>query len=503
MARIRILPEALSNKIAAGEVVERPASVVKELIENAIDAKSTVVAVEIKKGGRTLIRVSDNGIGMDRDDALLAIERHATSKICDEKDLFCINTLGFRGEALPSIASVSDMALVTRSESADSGTRIIVQGGTIKEVSDVGAPQGTTISVNRLFFNTPVRRKHLKTERTEMGHISDTVTRIALAWPGIHFKFFHNRFALANWSPSQESIHRVAEVLRNGVEYDLYEVDYKEDSSRVHGFLASPDVTRTTSRGLYAYVNGRFVRDSILHHAIREGYANRLMKGKYPVVVLFLTLPHDEVDVNVHPTKNLVRFETPQKIHDTVVKAISSTLQTSDRPRWGQKPLSRPVQSQQRYMPLPSQGKISEPLAKPLPSPSSPPARTAGRLWEDKPFSSLRVIGQLHNTYIVCEAEDGSVLVDQHAAHERVAFESLKNAYIQSGVVTQGLLIPEKLELSHREASILEGLLENLREMGVEIEPFGGRTYIVRSVPDILAGRAVKPMVMEIIEKVG
>ncbi len=502
MSLIRILPESLSNKIAAGEVVERPASVVKELIENAIDAESTRVTVEVKKGGRILIRVSDNGIGMERDDALLALERHATSKIYDEKDLFSIRTLGFRGEALPSIASVSDLELVTRPESADVGTRIIVQGGTIKGVSEAGAPKGTTILVNRLFFNTPVRRKHLKTERTEMGHISDMVTRIALAWPGIHFKLFHNGLAVANWSPTQESVHRVGDVLRNGMDHHLYEVNHAQGDVRVQGFVASPDITRTTSRGLYAYVNGRFVRDSLLHHAIRDGYAHRLMKGKYPVAVLFLTLPRDQVDVNVHPTKNLVRFETPQEIHDTVAKAVSSTLQSLDRPRWGKKAAFRSVQSQQYDSPLPSHGNVSEPLAKPLPRSPSPPVQTLGRLWEDKPFSSLRILGQIHNTYIVCEAEDGLVLIDQHAAHERVVFESLKNAYGRSAIVTQGLLIPERLEVSHREGSILDGLLDALREMGIEIEPFGGNTYIVRSVPDILAGKPVKPMLMEIIEKV-
>jgi DNA mismatch repair protein MutL len=503
MPCIRILPEVLANKIAAGEVVERPASVVKELMENSIDAKSTQVTVEVHKGGRALIRVSDNGVGMDRDDALLAIERHATSKVREEKDLFSIGTLGFRGEALPSIASVSDMEIVTRVESAQGGTRIIVKGGTIKEVSEVGSPVGTMISVNRLFFNTPARRKYLKTDETEMGHISDTVARMALAWPHIHFKFFHNGKVVANWSPTQDSMKRVTQVLKAGVEEGFYEVDYSENNIRVHGCVATPQTTRTTSRGLYVYVNGRFVRDKVLHHAIMEGYAGRLMKGNFPLAVLFLTLPFHQVDVNVHPTKNLVRFESPNQIHHTISRGVSATLVALDRPAWGKPPLSRPAHgSSHRYALSPSHSEISEPQAASLQRLFSGSAQATQPLWQEKPFSSLKIVGQVHRSYIVCESEDGLVLVDQHAAHERVVFESLKAAYGRRDIARQGMLIPEKLELTHREAHILDSLLKDLREMGVEIEPFGGRTYILRSVPEILAGKPVKPMVMELIEKV-
>jgi DNA mismatch repair protein MutL len=500
--QIRILPEILSNKIAAGEVVERPASVVKELIENAIDAQSTQVVVEVKKGGRALIRVSDNGVGMERDDALLAIERHATSKIYDESDLFSIATLGFRGEALPSIASVSDMEIVTRAESADAGTRIIVRGGAIKEVSEVGAAKGSMISVNRLFFNTPARRKYLKTDQTEMGHISDTVARTAIAWPHIHFKFFHNGRAMANWGPTPNPLHRIAHVLKGDLQDHLHEVDAHDGDVHAHGFVASPDITRTTSRGLHVYVNHRFVRDKVLHHAIMEGYAGRLMKGKFPVAVLFVTLPPDQVDVNVHPTKSSVRFAAPRQVHGAIAKGVAETLRVLDRPAWGQRPQLRPAHRPHRYTIFPSRGEIREPAVSPQPMPSSPPRQATPRLWEDKPFSSLRIIGQLHNTYLVCESEDGLVLIDQHAAHERVVFEALKSGYSDSATATQGLLIPETLELSHREASILDTLLKDLGDIGVGIEPFGGRTYLIRSVPDILAGKPAGPLVMEIIEKV-
>lgn len=501
MSRIRILPEVLSNKIAAGEVVERPASVVKELVENAIDAESTKVMVEIKKGGRALIRVSDNGTGMDRDDALLSIERYATSKIQKEKDLFSIATLGFRGEALPSIASVSEMEIVTRTASSQAGTRITVNGGKIKEVAEVGAPKGTMISVHRLFFNTPARRKYLKTEKTEMGHISDMMTRTALAWPDIHFKFLHNGRSLGNWGPTENPLHRIIDIIGEDVEGRLNEVDYEGADVRVQGFVASPDIVRITRRGLYLYVNGRFVRDKVLDHAIMEAYAGRLMKGKFPLSVLFVNLRHDQVDVNVHPTKSSVRFAAPKEVHDIVARAVSGGLKRFDRLTWGEAPAVKPSRRPTPYKLSPSRGAVSEPMPEPAPRQRSRVPEATQPLWPEKAFSSLRVIGQLHNTYIICESEDGLVLIDQHAAHERVVYESLKAAYRRSAVVTQGLLVPETIELGHREAGILEALIEDLRNMGVEIEPFGGKTYLIKSVPALLAGRSVKPLIMEIVEK--
>ena len=501
MSHIRILPEVLSNKIAAGEVVERPASVVKELVENAIDAESTKVVVEIKKGGRALIRVSDNGVGMDRDDALLSIERYATSKIYNEKDLFSIATLGFRGEALPSIASVSDMEIVTRAESSEVGTQIIIGGGRIKEVAEIGAPKGTMISVKRLFVNTPARRKYLKTDQTEMGHISDKVTRMALALPGIHFKFSHNGRVLGNWSPTPNPLHRIVDVLGEGLENRLYEVDYKGSNIGVEGFVASPDITQTTSRGLYVYVNGRFVRDKVLYHAVMEAYTGHLMKGKFPLVVLFVNLAHDQVDVNVHPTKNSVRFEAPRQVHDVVVRAVSETLQRFDRPKWRQTLSVKPTQRPIPYRIPPPRGTVHEPRSELTFRTYRQGPEATPPLWPERCFASLRIIGQLHNTYIVCESEDGLVLIDQHAAHERVVFESLKAAYGRSVIAVQGLLVPETLELNHREAGILETLLKDLNDMGLEIEPFGGRTYLIKSVPALLARRPIKPVIMEIVEK--
>ena len=278
MPPIRILPEILSNKIAAGEVVERPASVVKELLENSLDAESTQVLVEIEKGGRALIRVSDNGIGMPPDDALLSIERYATSKIYKNEDLFSIRTLGFRGEALPSIASVSRFSLVTRSRDAETGIELIMAGGKIQKVTETGAPVGTQVTVRQLFFNTPARRKFLKGIQTEMGHIVDVVTAMALGHPGVQFKLVHNGKILKSWVPVSNPADRVIHVLGSELKEGLMALEHDDDYLRLDGWLSAPSVTRKTSRSMHIYINGRVARDRVVQHALFEGYAGRLVK---------------------------------------------------------------------------------------------------------------------------------------------------------------------------------------------------------------------------------
>ncbi|MCP4366516.1 MAG: DNA mismatch repair endonuclease MutL, partial [Deltaproteobacteria bacterium] len=271
MSNIKILPEILSNKIAAGEVVERPASVVKELIENSLDAKSKKIIIEAENGGRSMIRVSDNGVGMNHDDALLSIERYATSKIFTDRDLFSIDTLGFRGEALPSIASVSKFSLVSRGESSDAGTKIYVEGGRIKKVEQIGAPAGSMITVKQLFYNTPARRKFLKTVNTEMGHIADTVAASALCRPDVHFELHHNSKMVKNWLPTSDPVDRAADVLGKDIRADLYPLDCIDGNMSIYGRIASPRVTRSTFKGVYIYVNGRVVRDRVIRHALMEG----------------------------------------------------------------------------------------------------------------------------------------------------------------------------------------------------------------------------------------
>ncbi|MCP4692519.1 MAG: DNA mismatch repair endonuclease MutL [Desulfobacterales bacterium] len=332
MTRIHILPEILTNKIAAGEVVERPASVVKELVENALDAESDRIIIEVKKGGRSLIRVSDNGVGMSRDDALLSLERYATSKIRTDADLFSIGTLGFRGEALPSIASVSRFSLVSRDEASTAGVEILVQGGKFKKVVETGAPRGTMVTIRDLFFNTPARRKFLKTINTEMGHIADVAARAALGRPDVLFRLIHNGKTVKNWPAASDPADRVADVVGKEAANNLFPMEFSENGITATGWTASSRIARRTSSGIYFFVNGRFVRDRMAQHALFEGYAGRLMKGRFPVAILFLNLPFDQVDVNVHPTKNEVRFSRRNAVYNAIKAACFKALQGEDRP---------------------------------------------------------------------------------------------------------------------------------------------------------------------------
>ena len=556
MSKIKILPEILSNKIAAGEVVERPASVVKELVENSLDAGSKRISVDVAQGGRSLIRVSDNGSGMSHDDALLALERYATSKIYRDQDLFAINTLGFRGEALPSIASVSRFSLITREVSADAGTEILVDGGKIKNVAEVGAPPGTMVSIKQLFFNTPARRKFLKTVGTEMGHIADRMASIALGHPGVQFRLTHNDKIVKNWPITAAPFDRVVDVLGTDLKNDLHPIKFQAGGLSISGWISSPRANRRTSRGIYMYVNGRFIRDRIVQHALFEGYSQRLVKGQFPVAVLFISVPFDEVDVNVHPTKNEVRFARQKDVHEAVRQTVAQTLYEVDRPAWGPAESSGNAQTQviprvsetvrndfgfqisdfgfkkagDKFQSFSSQGdppnesfdqapprnlqsgsgstdrasRIPHPAthdAHPAtPIPQRTPRSGQAPIWQKKRFGDMRVIGQLHNTYIVCEAEGGLILIDQHAAHERILFEAFSARSAGRKPSVQRLLMPETIELGYREAAVLAKILPDLKELGLEIEPFGGNTFVVKAVPVLLAEREVKPLVVELVE---
>ncbi len=544
MTRIRILPEILSNKIAAGEVVARPASVVKELVENSIDAGSTRIIVEIEQGGRKLIRVSDNGQGMGRDDALLCLERYATSKIATDPDLFAISTLGFRGEALPSIASVSRFTLVTREANADVGTQIEVAGGRINRVADAGAPPGTLVTVAGLFYNTPARRKFLKSIDTEMGHIADTIASMALCRPAVQFRLSHNNRIVKSWAPAAEPLDRVADVLGAAVQKELYPVDRVIEDIEISGWIAAPRMNRSTARGVYLFVNGRWVRDRVIQHALFAGYSGRLMKGQYPVSVLFLRVPFDQVDVNVHPTKHEIRFVRQKRVHDTVRDAVADALRQSDPTRWrakdpgitesaqGPATVSEPkaeytvpythdhpaVQvgdavdhtaastthaagADSRHVPSPP----ADPVNTPAP-PIDPPARNGkpahqAPLWKRRFFADLTVIGQYKGTYIICESDDGLMLIDQHAAHERIVFEQLKRQSKFRRPAAQRLLLPETIDLGFRETQILEKLAPELDRFGFEIEHFGGNTFVVKAVPTLLDHAAISGLVTQLVEK--
>jgi len=503
MAAIRILPEILSNKIAAGEVVERPASVVKELVENAIDAGSTQIDIEVEKGGRALLRVSDNGSGMRRDDALLAIERYATSKIYSDKDLFAIQTLGFRGEALPSIASVSGFTLNTRCADCDSGTEIRMAGGKIKNVLETGSPQGTVVTVRELFYNVPARRKFMKSVNTEMSHIADTVAAVALGWPAISFRLRHNGRVVKSWPRTRQALERAIDVLGAELGEALHAIDFETDGLSLCGWIASPRVRRSTSRKIFVYVNGRFVRDRMIQQALFEGYRGRLMKGRYPAAVLFLRVPFDRLDVNVHPTKHAVQFSEQERISAALQAAVTRTLRHAEH---GNRSVARQAEIPEAAEPPMAHATPSAVAACELRKAADPAGGGRGiqetqGLWENTFFSELKVIGQLQDTYILCGSRDGLVLIDQHAAHERIVYEQLKKKSGKSPGLSQKLLMPETVELGYREADGLQKIIPDLKLLGLEIEPFGGNTFVVKSVPAPLADRPVQPLVIEMAEK--
>jgi DNA mismatch repair protein MutL len=558
---IRILSDILTNKIAAGEVVERPVSVVKELVENALDAGATRISAEIVKGGRDLIRIADNGSGMSRDNALLAIERYATSKIFTDEDLFSIKTFGFRGEALPSMAAVSRFTLTTREQQSDFAVKIHINGGRVVSVEDAGAPIGTMVEVAQLYFNTPARRKFLKGINTEMGHIADVFTGMALGAPGVAFRLSHNDRLVKAFSASATMETRAGEVFGLDALSKFKKIELAVDGVTITGFLSDPVdplFTRATSKNLRLFVNNRLVNDRSLVAAILQGYRGRLMKGRYPLGIVFVTLAPDRVDVNVHPSKLEVRFVDQQRIFSLVVRAVGEAFLRSDgvgssadfmgrspddssmgRPgerhregslfQWGtpagesgslsvSAPEPEPLFNEP---PSPDQPLPTDSLAGPfLPGGSSPDSHghkpehpqpmpdvlfESGQAASSKQNQSARpdpvVIGQVFGTYIVVEDGRNMVLVDQHAAHERIVYDRLKRRSDGHTVPSQTLAVPETIELTYVEADLLESILSELEAVGMEIEPFGGTAFIVKSVPAIIDHRDVRPLVLDIVAK--
>ncbi len=550
MSRIIILPDILSNKIAAGEVVERPSSVVKELLENSIDANSSRIIIDIENGGRSLIRISDNGSGMNRDDAMLSIERYATSKIRTDADLFSIKTLGFRGEALPSIASVSHFSLITRDESSETGTQILVDGGKIKSVTEVGAPVGTMIDVKNLFYNTPARRKFLKSTNAEMGHIADILSGIALGRPEIGFQLVHNGKMVKKWPVSSNPLDRISAVFGQDIRRELHKIELETENASVFGWISSPSITQSTSQKIYLYVNGRFIRDRGLQHALFEGYQGRLMKGRFPIAVLFIKVPFEQLDVNVHPAKHEIRFAGYRYVYDTLKAAVFKAWNITDPNK--PKPVSIELPTHSYISRIDrSSAAISfsqnrhEAKEFPFQTPSQKTTFTYDESSEKETISEkqalysasiystiqnksllqqgnytdhpeaqkghyrstgiqipFRVIGQFHNTYIVCESENEFILLDQHAAHERIVFEQLKRKAHKAGSPAQKLLIPEIIDFGYSESAILEKLLPGLLEFGLEIEPFGGNTFAVKAIPALISDREIKPLIVEMVEKI-
>ena len=491
----------MASRIAAGEVVERPASVVKELLENSIDARATEITVSIEKSGTSLIRVTDDGEGISPEDLPLALERHATSKLRSDEDLFRISTLGFRGEALPSIASVSRFEITSRPAGYDSAYRLRIDGECRISAQMAAAATGTMIELKDLFYNVPARRKFLKSLPTEFSHICDIVNRLALAYPEIHFRLEHNGKTLIDFVAVRELRERLYQVLGREVADSLRPFEYRQGVLSVSGYLSSAPTAFPNSRHLMTFVNHRFVRDKILTHAVLHGYETLLMKGQYPAVVLLLDIPFDEVDVNVHPAKYEVRFRRQSDVHEAVARAIREALRAE-----AQQPSGRSFAPWPQYSSADKEAVLHatsvSTFVESFVSESSREVfvlpNQSGQLHPGF-FSSLNVLGQILGCYLVCSSAQGLALIDQHAAHERVAFERLRKQMRANAVERQTLLLHQTVELSAGEMMLLEKQLDVLERYGFTLEPFGPNSYAIIAVPALLPEGDYRPVVLQMV----
>jgi DNA mismatch repair protein MutL len=578
MGRIRILTDQVANQIAAGEVVDRPASVVKELLENSLDAGATRIRIEIEAGGRKLIRIIDNGHGMGRDDAMLAFERHATSKIRSSDDLLSISTLGFRGEALPSIASISRLDLTTRMAEDSTGTAIEIAGGKILRVEDAGIPPGTTIAVHDLFFNTPARRKFLKAESTELSHVTALVTHYALAHPDRHFELHSATHALLVAPPVNKLSERIFQVFGNETLQQLVPVaaelrmertglpeppPWKRDTPyeppapghlRISGFVSKPELQKLNRNSIFFFVNKRLVRDRLIVHAVTEAYRNIIPPTSFPVILMFLEMPPEEVDVNVHPAKTEVRFRQSSFIHDFVRDTIRNALVSARPAASFLQAMTASAHASPSLLPqispLPASPVEAEHLDEKLQS--DPPAETAGasafRLSAPEPsplpgklpfsadvlqalgsvtlpkaqncddaaqveeartetaatlnsLASLKPLGQLKESFILAVNDEGLWIIDQHVAHERVLFEKVLRDREVERVQRQQLLMPMLIDLLPAQMIVFARIAQELERNGFEAEPFGPRTIAIKAAPVGLEGRQLEKMLAEVLEQ--
>ena len=524
MPNIQKLPPAVVNKIAAGEVIERPASAVKELMENAVDAGAQRIDVSVEKGGADLIRVADDGCGISADQMQLALESHATSKIYDAEDLFRVTTLGFRGEALASIAEISQLTLRSRVEASSSGVELEVHGGERMEQVPVGCPVGTTLEIRNLFFNTPVRRKFMKTTQTEMGHIAETFNRIALAHPERHFSLRHNQRIVHDLAPMSNWRERISALFGRELAESLIEVESHDEETQFTGYVADPSVNRGNNRLQYLLLNGRYIRDRSLQYALGEAYRGLLLTGRFPIAFLQLSVPPEIVDVNVHPTKLEVRFQDGARLYRQLLSAIRNKFLTLDlTPRVSSDGEGAgahdPVKAAHHQQELRdwATGQLTNathpggaPVTGREPSAATPPFRPFGdqpgvtcsemltstvseRAGEDTatpvPLSASSETAallpgvQVHNRYLITESEDGVIVIDQHALHERVLYEQIRERALAGSLEVQKLLIPQSVSLSPAEAAAVLEQRETLERLGICIEPFGGDTVLLSSYP--------------------
>ncbi|MCA9074319.1 MAG: DNA mismatch repair endonuclease MutL [Planctomycetaceae bacterium] len=557
--RIQPLSASLINKIAAGEVIERPANVVKELLENSVDALATRIDVDIEQGGIELIRITDDGEGIHPDDLELAVSSHATSKLREADDLFRVNTMGFRGEALASIAEVSRLRLRSRQPDSLEGYELTVDAGEQSEPCPCGCPVGTQIEVRQLFLNTPVRRKFLKTQSTEFGHIAEQFTRVALAHPQLHMRLRHNGKSVYDLPATQGLAERLEMFYGRQLAEQLIEVNAEHDGARLWGYVAHPSQSKASRKGQYLFLNGRWIQDRSLQHALGEAYRGLLMVGRYPVAFLFIEMSPDEVDVNVHPTKSEVRFRDGQQLYRLMLSTLRNRFlgmdldsqlnlgQRAAKPQavvdpdrqqqvqrelvaWAKDELSGRVTEWQSGKVAEGQGReesgieggeLRETESGTLPSGQSvdirDPFATLPHDHSDtrsnivhvetsdsqhRPASedvALRAM-QMHDCYLVVATGDGLTVIDQHALHERIMYERLRTRVLAKNVEVQRMLVPITVEVSAREASLLDEHQELLTEIGVQIEQFGGTTVALTGLPTLLSRATPEELVRSVVD---
>jgi DNA mismatch repair protein MutL len=518
---VQLLDETTANRIAAGEVVERPSSVVKELVENALDAGARRIEVLLEDGGRRGIAVRDDGCGMGRADAILALQRHATSKIRSADDLFAIHTLGFRGEALPSIASVSDLTLTTKRADDEVGTRLVVRAGDLVRVEDAAVPDGTSIVVENLFVSVPARLKFLKTAQTELNHAAEFLQRLILAYPQVALRLAHDGHEMIAWPGSDEPRHALAEVFGRDVAREMVALRSESAGLVVHGFVSKPSVSKASRAAQAFFVNGRHVRSRTLMHAFDQALRHLMESNRYPVACLFVEIAPELVDVNVHPAKVEVRFTRDGDVYAAVHKAIEAALLTGGLVPEVRVQASLPaIEPERRLPPKPSLSNFVAPEMPErdpgglfVPDHAAPeraavePSTAAPQPYigfDGHRIGRLRVLGQSRNTYIVAETDDALLLIDQHVAHERVLYEQMMNGVTERaeryGIVAQHLALPQTLELAPTAARLLSERLDALMRAGFVLEPFGQQTFLVRAVPATIAQKPYLEILKEIVE---
>lgn len=517
-AKIHVLPEVLINQIAAGEVIERPASVVKELVENALDAGASRVWIDIEQGGLKRMRVRDDGNGIEAAQIPLALQRHATSKIGALDDLESVRSLGFRGEALPSIASVSRLSITSRTPDADVAFEVTVNGGAASDPKPVAAPVGTTVDINDLFYNVPARRKFMRTERTEFGHIDELIKRLALSAPAVQFELIHNGRTVRKLRPSdaRDFGDRIKALLGEGFYEQALQFDHPGTGLRLFGWVALPTYSRASADSQYFLVNGRYVRDRVITHAVRQAYQDVLFHGRHPAYMIALEIDPRQVDVNVHPAKHEVRFRNSREVHGFVYSTINRVIGEARPGGHATAPLKVVADS-------PDDGRVQPPLH--YPSAGAAPASVADRTIDYSVLTGRSMqhgggpppnaanmadtdgevppmgyaIAQLHGVYILAQNVQGLVLVDTHAAHERITYERLKSAREKGTIHSQHLLVPESISVSEKEANQVEAFAEKLIELGFEIHRTGPEKVRVTRVPTLLANSNVRLLVSDVL----